>query len=78
LQNKLSQLGRIEDRLDVKLKVASELPGQLGMALRQQRAADAQLEGLKAEVKVGLCSRCTGSVRKVSNGPTLTIQATYL
>eukprot|EP00775_Hariotina_reticulata_P013626 gene13626-13752_t len=52
VQCKLSQLGQMEDRLDVKLKVAAELPGQLGMALRQQRAADTQLEGLKAEVKL--------------------------
>lgn len=51
-QSKLSKLGSLEDRLDVKLAVAAELPGKIDALARQQRAGDAGLEVLRGEIKV--------------------------
>lgn len=51
-QAKLCSLGRLEDRLDVKLAVAAELPGQMEGLARQQRADEASFEGLRSEVKL--------------------------
>jgi hypothetical protein len=52
LQAKLSSLGRLEDRLDIKLSVAAELPGQMEGLARQQRAEAASMEGLRSEVRL--------------------------
>lgn len=51
LQAKLSSLGRLEDRLDIKLAVTADLPGQLEGLARQQRSEAAGMEGLRAEVR---------------------------
>ncbi|WIA41747.1 hypothetical protein OEZ86_009090 [Tetradesmus obliquus] len=51
VQAKLSSLGRLEERLDIKLAVAAELPGQLEGLARQQRSDAAGMEGLRAEVR---------------------------
>jgi hypothetical protein len=52
LQAKLSSLGRLEDRLDITLSVAAELPGQMEGLARQQRAEAASMEGLRSEVRL--------------------------
>jgi hypothetical protein len=52
LQAKLSSLGRLEDRLNIKLSVAAELPGQMEGLARQQRAEAASMEGLRSEVRL--------------------------
>jgi hypothetical protein len=52
LQAKLSSLGRLEDRLHIKLSVAAELPGQMEGLARQQRAEAASMEGLRSEVRL--------------------------
>jgi hypothetical protein len=52
VQAKLSSLGRLEDRLDIKLSVAAELPGQMEGLARQQRAEAASMEGLRSEVRL--------------------------
>jgi hypothetical protein len=54
LQAKLSQLGRLEERLDVKLAIAAELPGQFEGLAKQQAAGDYAVEGLRKEIKVEL------------------------
>lgn len=54
LQAKLSQLGRLEERLDVKLAIAAELPGQFDGLAKQQAAGDYAVEGLRKDIKVGL------------------------
>ena len=52
LQSKLSKLGSLEDRLEVKLAVATELPGRIEALARQQRVGDSGLESLRGDIKV--------------------------
>jgi hypothetical protein len=59
LQAKLSQLGRLEERLDLKLAIAAELPGQFEGLAKQQAAGGYVVEGLRKDIKVGL-TRCGG------------------
>jgi hypothetical protein len=54
-QAKLCQLIRLEERLDVKLAIAAELPGQFEGLARQQAAGEAAVEALRKDVKV--CTR---------------------
>lgn len=52
MQAKLSQLGRLEERLDVKLAIAAELPGQFEVLTKQQAAGECVADGLRKDVKV--------------------------
>lgn len=51
LQAKLCQMSRLEERLDVKLAVAANLPGQFEDLARQQAAGDSALEGVRKDTK---------------------------
>jgi hypothetical protein len=52
MQAKLSQLSRLEERLDVKLAIAAELPGQFEVLAKQQAAGECVADGLRKDVKV--------------------------
>jgi hypothetical protein len=52
-QSKLTQLSRLEERLDVKLAIAAELPGQFEGLAKQQAAAEAAMETYRKDAKVG-------------------------
>lgn len=49
-QAKLTQLSRLEERLDVKLAIAAELPGQFEGLARQQAAAESAVEVFRKDM----------------------------
>lgn len=51
-QSKLSALGRLEERLDVKLAIAAELPGQFEGLAKQQAAGECAVDALTKDIKV--------------------------
>jgi hypothetical protein len=72
-QAKLCQLSRLEERLDVKLAIAAELPGQFEGLARQQAAGEAAAEALKKDVKV--CTPCKHGVLPL-RGPNISRRLT--
>ena len=42
----------MEERLDVKLAIAAELPGQVDSVAKQQVSASVLVEGLRKDIKV--------------------------
>lgn len=74
LQSKLSSLSRLEERLDLKLGLAAELPGRLEGLAQQQAAESAGLETLRKDVKVRapkstIYCGCTRGVTTVGFSP---------
>jgi hypothetical protein len=58
MQGKLGQLSCLEERLDVKLAVTAGLPGQVEALAAEQVAAQASVEGLRKDIKVGQACAC--------------------